>query len=317
VRAGVEYLTGQLLSGVFAVGDIRDIVNALAHGKVGDALWSAVGVVPAAGDAIKFGKKISELIARFPGRKAELLTVLRKLLPSRFEKAAIDAATGGGYTALERTGVSKATLDRLLAKGNDLKKLAGNAHLSERVLDPAERQAIENAVAKHWPSSRRSEGLGIETALAELRRNPSIDVVFDGRPLGGRPSNGPDIVAVDRSTGRTLVVEAKGTQGARPLSGRTLRSTAGRQPVTQTEYDWLARNPNRYLNPLRDSTEAGDREAARLLDGIVRGNQPYDVVIVNSRPRGSGGYGTGVDSATDHIRSSGRVGDLDIIDVQR
>jgi hypothetical protein len=122
-------------------------------------------------------------------------------------------------------------------------------------------------------------------------------------------------VAVDRRTGRTIVVEAKGTQGIRPLSGRTLHSTAGKQRVTQTEYDWLARNSDRYLFPLRNSTAAGDRDAARLLDGIVTGNQPYDVVIVNSRPRGTGGYGTGVDSATDAIRSSGRVGDLDIIDV--
>ncbi len=79
----------------------------------------------------------------------------------------------------------------------------------------------------------RDSGLGIETALAELKQNPDIDVIFDGRPRPGRPSNG------------------------------------------------------------------------------------YDVVIVNSRPAGKGGYGSGVDAATDDIRRSGRVGSLRLVDVQR
>jgi hypothetical protein len=317
VRASTEYLTGQLLSGVFAIGDVRDIINALAHGKVGDALWSAVGFVPAAGDAVKFGKKINELIRRFPARKGELLSVLKKLLPSKFEKAAIDAATGGGYSALQKAGVSPKTIDRLIERGNDLKKLANNAKLSERTLSSTEAQSIENAVAKHWPASRRSEALGVETALAELKKNPNIDVIFDGRPFPGRPSNGPDIVAVDRSTGRTIVVEAKGTRGQRPLSGGTLRSTAGGQRVTQTQYEWLRNNPNRYLTPLSRSNRPGDQEAARRLADIVNNGGGYDVVIVNSRPAGRGGYGSGVDSATDDIRRSGRVGSLDLIDVQR
>jgi hypothetical protein len=301
---------------VFAIGDIRDIINALAHGKVGDALWSAVGFVPAAGDAAKFGKKITELIKRFPTRKAELLSVLKKLLPSKFERVAFDAATGGGYSALQRAGVSTKTIDRLLERGNDLKKLANNAKLTERTLSSSELQAIEKAVAKRWPASRRSEALGVETALAELKKNPNIDVIFDGRPAAGRPSNGPDIVAVDRSTGRTIVVEAKGTQGQRPLSGRTLRSTAGGNAVTQTQFEWLRDNANRYLLPLQRSGHAGDQEAARRLSDIVKGGD-YDVVIVNSRPAGKGGYGSGVDTATDNIRGSGHVGNLDLIDVQR
>lgn len=317
VRASTEYLTGQLLSGIFAVGDIRDIINALAHGKAGDALWSAVGFVPAAGDAAKFGRKINELIRRFPARKAELLSVLKKLLPSKFERAAIDAATGGGYSALQKAGVSTKTIDRLIERGNDLKKLANNARVSERTLSSSEAQAIENAVGRYWPASRRSEALGVETALSELKKNPNIDVIFDGRPLAGRPSNGPDIVAVDRSTGRTIVVEAKGTQGQRPLSGRTLRSTADGNPVTQTQYEWLRDNPERYLTPMSRSGLPGDREAGRRLGAIARGNDGYDVVIVNSRPAGKGGYGSGVDTATDDIRRSGRVGSLDLIDVQR
>ena len=196
VRASTEYLTGQLLSGVFAIGDVRDIINALAHGKVGDALWSAVGFVPAAGDAAKFGKKINELIKRFPARKGELLSVLKKLLPSKFERVAIDAATGGGYSALQKAGVSTKTIDRLIERGNDLKKLANNARLSERTLSASEAQAIETAVAKHWPASRRSEGFMAVAALlpvsslADSRGSMHAQRIGGARPChhrGARP----------------------------------------------------------------------------------------------------------------------------------
>ena len=38
-----------------------------------------------------------------------------------------------------------------------------------------------------------------------------------------------------------IVVEAKGTTGARPLGRRSLRSTAGGKQVTQTAPEWLSR----------------------------------------------------------------------------
>ena len=79
VRASIEYFTGQVLVGLFAVGDVRDLLAAISHGKWGDAAWSAAGIVPVAGDAAKIGKKIRELIKRFPGRRAELLKELADL----------------------------------------------------------------------------------------------------------------------------------------------------------------------------------------------------------------------------------------------
>ena len=39
--------------------------------------------------------------------------------------------------------------------------------------------------------------------------------------------------------------------------------------------------------------------------------------IVGSRPNGQGGYGTRVDDAVGEIKAGGRVGDVEIIDVQR
>ena len=73
MRATAEYILGQILSGILVVGDIRDGVDALLNGRWGDAFWSAVGFVPAVGDAAKIGDKIYDVIRRFPARKAEAL----------------------------------------------------------------------------------------------------------------------------------------------------------------------------------------------------------------------------------------------------
>jgi hypothetical protein len=83
VRASLAYFTGQMLTGLLAVGDIRDFVAAILRGQWGNAAWAAVGVVPYAGDAAKIGKKLHELIAKFPGRRAELLRLIPKILPER------------------------------------------------------------------------------------------------------------------------------------------------------------------------------------------------------------------------------------------
>jgi hypothetical protein len=316
-RATTEYILGQILSGVLVVGDVRDGIDALLGGRWGDAFWSAVGFVPAVGDAVKVGDKVYDVIRRFPGRKAEALALIYKLFPSgRLRNAALDAATDGGASALRNSGLSDDAIEQLARKGNDLRRLADNARLGARTLDPADARAIDDAVAQHWPNGPRSEAVGVETALAELRKDPNIEILHTGRPGPGKPVNGPDIVAVDRRTGRTIVVEAKNTDGAKPLSRTRLRSTAGGQRVTQTSPDWLRRNPERYLKKLRESPDPGDQDAADALQRIVDG-EPYDVKIVGSRPSGQGGYGTHVDQAVDEIRGGGQVADVEIVDVQR
>jgi Bacterial TSP3 repeat len=316
-RATTEYIFGQILSGLVAVGDIRDGIDALLNGRWGDAFWSAVGFVPAVGDAAKIGKKIRDVLKKFPGRKAEALELIFKLFPDgRLRREALDAATDGGASALRNGGLSDDAIEQLARKGNDLKKLSQNAKLGARKLDPTESKAIDDAVAKHWPNGPKSEAVGVETALAELRKNPNIEILHSGRPGPGKPVNGPDIVAVDRSTGRTIIVEAKNTDGGKPLSRTRLRSTAGGQQVTQTSPDWLKRNPERYLKKLRESPDPGDQDAADALQRIIDG-EPYDVKVVGSRPDGEGGYGTHVDQAVDEIRSGGQVTDVEIIDVQR
>ena len=236
VRASLEYFGGQVLTGLFAVGDVRDLISALASGKFGDAAWSAAGIVPVAGDAAKIGKKIHDLIKRFPGRKAELLRMLQKLLPERFQKQAFDAATDGGWTALGKSGAPESAIKNLADEGNDLRRIADNARLAERNLTDTEATTIWNSAnAKVWKDTRRSPGeaLGVETALWHLKQNPDVKILVDGQPGPGRRSVGPDIVAVDTRTGKLIVVEAKGTtsgSGRWALGERrwSRRSTASR-----------------------------------------------------------------------------------------
>ena len=240
-----------------------------------------------------------------------------KLFPSGgLRNAALDAATDGGASALRNSGLTDDVIEQLARKGNDLKKLSENARLGARTLDPSEAKLIDGDVAKYWPNGPKSEAVGVETALAELRKNPNIEILHTGRPGPGKPVNGPDIVAVDRSTGRTIIIEAKNTDGAKPLSRTRLRSTAGGKPVTQTSPEWLQNNPERYLKKLRESSDPGDQDAADALQRIIDG-EPYDVKIVGSRPNGSGGYGTNVDEAVDEIKKGGQVTDVEFIDVQR
>ena len=275
--------------------------------------------MPAVGDAAKIGKKVRDLVKKFPGRRAEAMGVIFRLFPDgKLRRVALDAATDGGYSALRTQGLGDDAIRRLAEKGNDLRRLADQARLGSRTLDPAEARAIDDAVARHWPSAAmRSEAYGVETALAELRRNPNIEILHTGRPGPGKPVNGPDIVAYDRSTGRTIVVEAKNTEGAKPLSRTRVRSTAGGRRVTQTSPEWLRNNPERYLKKLRESPDPGDREAARRLEDIIDDDEPYDAMIVGSRPNGQGGYGTRVDDAVGEIRAGGQVQDVQIVDVQR
>jgi hypothetical protein len=319
VRASLEYFTGQVLSGLIAVGDVRDLVAAVLRGKWGDAAWSAAGVVPVVGDAAKIGKKIRDLIKRFPGRRAELLQLIPKILPERFQRVAFDAATDGGWTALRNAGASERTVMNLAEEGNDLRRIADSrVRIAENSLSHAESSAIWKAAKDPvWARRKPGEALGVETALAHLRRNPNIDVLVDGRPIAGRGNVGPDIVAIDRSTNRLIVVEAKGTTGGTwRLDGTWLGTTVNKQRMYETSHEWLRTNPDRYLDALVRGTPA-EQEAARRLRRVITRRDTYDVMIVQSRPAGKGGYGAGMDEAMESIRGGGQVGDIDVVDVQR
>jgi hypothetical protein len=321
VRASLAYFTGQMLTGLLAVGDIRDFVAAILRGQWGNAAWAAVGVVPYAGDAAKIGKKLHDLIKMFPGRRAELLRLIPKILPERLQRVAYDAATNGGWSKLADSGLSDNAIRQLADSGNDLRRLADNARLTENKLSDAEATAIWNAAKDPvWATTKRpiAEALGVETALAQLRKNPNIDVLVTGRPVPGRANVGPDIIAIDRSTGRLIVVEAKGsTGGPRTLGRDRLRATANGNETVQTSRPWLESNSERYMRDLRNSADPKEQEAARRMQDVFDDVEDYDVMIVHSRPDGKSGYGEGMDGAVEGIRNGGSVGNIDVVDVVR
>jgi hypothetical protein len=314
VRTSKEYMLGQLVVGFLSLNDARDLITAILNGKPAAAAMAAIGFVPVAGDALAMGHKVQKLIKRFPEHRGELIRLMQDLLPEQVEREALDLVTDGGYTAMLKSGVSHDTVDRLVARGTDVKRLSQQAHLTDDVLDAADNARLKARVkAGVWSRSKRKtqEAWGVESALMELEKTPGMKVLYDGRPKAGRPSNGPDIVAFNENTGRVVIVEAKG--GTRSFGERTLRSKAAGNTVTQTEPDWLRQNANRYLVPLRNIR---DDKTADALESIARGGAPYEVMIVNSRPVGKGGYGSGMDKAVANIKRTGQVADVKILDVQ-
>jgi hypothetical protein len=272
--------------------------------------------VPVAGDAAKIGKKVRDLIKRFPGRRAELLALIPKLLPESLTDEALDAATDGAYTALKKTGLSDDIVSDL-GKANDLRKVADNARVTEKTLSPADATDVWNKAKDKavWGNRSLGEALGVETAIKHLESMPGVDILVDGRRAG----HGPDIIAVDRNTGKLIVVEAKGTSNGRSKLGSFwLESPVGDSRLVETSPEWMTRDAeSRYLGSLRKSSDPKQQEAARLLDEVVDEEAPYDVMVVMSRPQGKGGYREGVDDSVAAIKKNGQVEDLQIIDVQR
>jgi hypothetical protein len=239
-------------------------------------------------------------------------------LPTSLQDDALDAATDGAYSALKKNGLSDDLVSNL-GKANDLRKVADNARLSEKVLTDADASDLwRRAKDPRWEGRSLGEALGVESALKHLEDNPNIDILLDGRPIAGRRSNGPDILAVDRSTGKLIVVEAKGTaDGSTQLGGWWLGTKVDGQKMVETSPEWLKTNPERYHDYLRNSPDPKQQEAARLLDGVIEDDAPYDAMVVMSRPKGKGGYREGVDDSVASIKKDGQVDDVQIIDVQR
>ena len=241
VRASIEYFSGQVLVGLFAVGDVRDLLAAISHGKWGDAAWSAAGIVPVAGDAAKIGKKVRDLIKRFPGRRAELLALIPKLLPESLTDEALDAATDGAYSALKRTGLSDDVV-KDLGKANDLRVVADNARVSEKMLSPTLTRPTSGTRRRTRPcaaTARSARRSGVETAIKHLENTPGVEIL-DGRAQGrarpGHPRHRPQHGQADRRRGQG---DVQRPVQARRASGSGARSAATR--MAETSPPWIDR----------------------------------------------------------------------------
>ena len=327
VRASKEYLLGALGSGMLAIGDLRDIAGALLRNDGGAALFSLAAVAPIFGDSAKVMDTLRNLARSADGKqRAALIRNIDQVIPEPLRRQAYDAATGGAYSKLIARGMPESAVKQLAQEGNDLKRLMDNADLSSHTVSRARGTQIFDAAKKNPPwrnPFRLGEAVGVETALAELERRGHYRVLIDGRPRKDGMRHGPDIVAIDTLTNRTVIIEAKGSVGGHwwatggRLSGTRKVNKEGRvSGGYQTSAGWLRDKPERYMDHLRSSADAADQEAADRLEAIITSRGEYDAMVVNSTPVGAGGYGAGMDDAAERIREGGQVGRLDVIDVR-
>ena len=159
VRASLEYFSGQILTGIFAVGDIRDFVAAIARRQVGRRGMGGRRGRPRRRRRREDRQEDPRPDQAFPGRRAELLALIPKMLPASLQDEALDAATDGAYSALKKSGLSDDLVSDL-GKANDLRKIADNARVSEKVLSDADasdlwRRAKDPRLGRTLDSARR------------------------------------------------------------------------------------------------------------------------------------------------------------------
>ncbi|MFT4034432.1 MAG: hypothetical protein QM679_02525 [Patulibacter sp.] len=327
-RKTTRWLAGELLSGAFVIGDIRDFLLAAMKGDVTAGLVSAAGMVPLAGDLGKSLDVIRKFVARTNLPLHGVFEAVVKVggEDSGYTRKVLDAFTQGGYSKLRTYDVSHDGAEQLARAGNDIGRLTSLATLARRPLTTREREEVEKNLKEHWDSPRggaRSEALGIEGALQYLRRDPDVRILVSGRHVADLPRTGPDIVAYNRREGRLIVVEAKGTMlKTKPLDKVKLTSTVGGKDYVQPSVKWLEAKRSTsvdYMEALQNSDDKTYNEAARHLQTLFKGQAaPADLKVVQVRPDapGSRAYGRGLDSAVAELRDDpDRVRKVDIIDI--
>lgn len=96
---------------------------------------------------------------------------------------------------------------------------------------------------------------------------------------------GPDIVA--RKGGRVVVAEVKGSSGRLSMSNSRYTSKLDNRARTQPSFSWLDLKQDRYLNTMRDASDAKINEAYTELKKVLDKNNPapYEAIWL--------GYGQG------------------------
>ncbi|NOK60476.1 MAG: hypothetical protein GFH27_549297n75 [Chloroflexi bacterium AL-W] len=216
---------------------------------------------------------------------------------------------------LARSGNRLDEISQLLQQTGDKFKLA------TRSADSLDWQKIDSAVAQYWKLPRRSdypqltpEGFNAlrgrmyawarsTEAANEFLISSGYDVLYIGRQdpivLTNNTSfgltNGPDIIAVNQATDKTVVVEVKGsTKAGLTLTEELLTSDLQKAPFIQGSLGWLVTDKERYLYPLENAKDPKFRQAANRLKDIINNGLPFEtIVFVSARTPNS--FGKGVD----------------------
>lgn len=96
-RQSLQYLSGQIVSGIVVVGDVRDIIANVGAGDLGGALLSAAGFVPAIGDGAKIVSASAKFIkAGARAEKAAFRAIHKLPADLNFKKSLVGSVFGTG-----------------------------------------------------------------------------------------------------------------------------------------------------------------------------------------------------------------------------
>ena len=116
VASSPAYFVGWMASGYFAVGDVRDTIEALYQGDTIGAGLNALGIVPFVGDGERSANALRKVVTKYPSRVAVLGQYLLKheivqRVPGEFLQVNIlDSCFDGGATALRNHNVPMARI---------------------------------------------------------------------------------------------------------------------------------------------------------------------------------------------------------------
>jgi hypothetical protein len=318
-RESVAAMLGQSVGSLLTPAAVVDFVKQVLAGKPIAAAIAAAGVIPIV-RAPKVADRIGRFIARNPRAATEVVEKLGLWLgkDSAVLRKVLSLAVPG-YGKLRDGRLSHDGVLQLMRAGNDIRYLATRSRMLNRDLSAAERKQINEAIKKHWNNAsgkRRTGPYGHEAALVMLARNKEIEILYTGRP-GRGDSSGPDIIARNKRTGRTIIVEAKATfSDNKPLTHSKLMAPLNSGSYLQPARPWLKEAGNRgWIDKLAKSTDKKERDAAAAMRAIVDNNAIYDVSIMHTRLPGARAYGDGVDKAVQGYRGDRNIGDVAIVDL--
>ncbi|MEM7130697.1 MAG: PA14 domain-containing protein [Chloroflexota bacterium] len=327
VFVSLPYMSGWIASGFFGVGDIRDTAASLARLDAVDTLLNALAFAAAVGDALKIGKVIEKVVSFAKAKGKNLLPIMRWVMKNfeglpgmdlllgyfeysdeaiaQFCKATTVASANASNglpllepcasSILERLGKARNRpniVNEVVAKGGGF---------IQRTLSLADWTNIKNRandVALWGGKAGSAEARAVETT--EVINTGNYDILYTGRqgPLYTTTNAdgtikehflliGPDMVAVNRTTGETVVIEIKGKSDDHISNSSTFRtpltvSPGDVQRFFQPQRTWLDTNPNRYLDPLENAVLATGNQlwedALARLDGVTSGD-PYEAIV--------------------------------------
>ncbi|MBP2146411.1 hypothetical protein J2129_001865 [Methanofollis sp. W23] len=111
VASSPAYFIGWMASGYFAVGDLRDTLEALYQGDTVGAGLNALGIVPLAGDGERSANALRKVVTKYPGKAADLgryllkQDVVQRIPSESLQLFVLDRCFDGGATALRGLNV--------------------------------------------------------------------------------------------------------------------------------------------------------------------------------------------------------------------